>query len=191
MLNEHSRSVLHSMGFAGEEKIPPLPTSIAVDEKTILQRILNKIQKDHLLCLNDCNKRLRAMTLPLGSFPQPILINYISRGRAATSVANRHHFWRQRSHLQRRHKNWVGAELFLTWDASWEGFFTCYARLGALSIFAHRQKISPEDGIYKRLSWFFYPCQNKSRWRDLFHRHRCVHTKLDSRFILVQRPKNL
>ena len=41
------------------------------------------------------------MTLPLGSFPWPILINYI---RTATSDANRHHFWWQRSHLQ-RHKN--------------------------------------------------------------------------------------
>ena len=49
----------------------------------------------------------------------------------ATSDANRHHFWWQRSHLQRRHKNcrWFRAKLFFTQDTSCLGdalFFTLY-----------------------------------------------------------------
>ena len=55
----------------------------------------------------------RAMTL--GSFPQPILINYIG---FTTSGTNRHHFWWQRRNLL-WHKNCaqiISAQLFRTFD---------------------------------------------------------------------------
>ena len=55
----------------------------------------------------------RAMTL--GSFPQPILINYIG---FTTSGTNRHHFWWQRRNLL-WHKNCaqiISAQLFCAFD---------------------------------------------------------------------------
>ena len=89
------------------------------------------------------------------------------------------------------YKNWVGAELFFTWDASWERFFTGYIRFKGFFQFKTLRGFLLKMTFINVCLDFLSLIKINHVGGICFTDTSVYTTKLDSRFILVFRDINI